>query len=206
MSLVETRILRESWEVEPELIRLDLTKAGLLRVRTMALAAGADATPFHAANAAGTFQYHYGIFGLRNEFVGDLWRVDRPDGIEVIRNDVQNLFVGFANVDVACNDEHRPIPRSKKGAGAERATQSTLFGALPTYAQIPAGSRSFYYLMVALDGAAEFSRPIVQNGEFVAFVDRIYLTNGGDLGGSERSFEDGDIADNFDPLVLRKVG
>lgn len=94
----------------------DLTWQGLLKVRTMALGAAADATPFHAANASGTFAYHYGIYGLRDEFVGKHWRADRPKGIEVIRNEAKNMLVGFANVDVACNDEHEPIAQPSRSS------------------------------------------------------------------------------------------
>jgi hypothetical protein len=93
MPMLETRILRNPWDVDPELIRRDLTRDGLLKVCTMASAAGADATPFHAANAAGSLTYHYGIYGLRDEFVGEHWYLDRPDGVEVIRNDRQNRVV-----------------------------------------------------------------------------------------------------------------
>src|SRR5580698_800467 len=110
---VETRILREPWEVDPELARFHLPKGQLLKVRTMAISAGRDATAFHAANAGGTFSYHYGIYGLRDEFVGKVWQLDRPDGIEVIRNPALNIMVSFANVDVACNDFHQPVSRSK---------------------------------------------------------------------------------------------
>ena len=43
-----TRILKEPWEVDPELARLNLTRAKLLKVRTMALGAAADAL-YHMA-------------------------------------------------------------------------------------------------------------------------------------------------------------
>src|SRR6267378_3995826 len=36
----------------------------LLRVRSVAISASADATPFHPANAAGTFAYQHGTFAL----------------------------------------------------------------------------------------------------------------------------------------------
>ena len=203
--MLATRILRKSWEVEPELIRRDLTLEGLLRVRTMALAAGADATPFHAANAAGSLTFHYGIYGLRDEFVGDEWRLDRPNGVEVIRNDRLNMLVSFANVDVACNDFHDPKPRSKKGAGTERTSQTTLFESLPTYAPTPGSGHSLYYLMVGENGNSELSRPVVKNGSFGAYIERLYLSIGDDGGGIKRLNDDSDIADNFDPLVLRKI-
>ena len=60
---LQTRILREIWEVEAALSGFDLFRDKLLHIRTLALGAGADATPFHAANAAGTYAYHQGVFG-----------------------------------------------------------------------------------------------------------------------------------------------
>ena len=87
MSRVETVVHREPWEVSARLAELQLTIEGLLRVRSIAIAASADATPFHPANAAGTFSYHYGTFALRKEYVGKNWRVERPDGVEAIVNE-----------------------------------------------------------------------------------------------------------------------
>ena len=206
ISLLKTRILRDMLEVDAALLGFDLTVSGLLKARTMALGAAADSTPFHAANAAGTFAYHYGIYGLRNEFVGKHWRVDRPGGIEVIRNEAKNMLVGFANVDVACNDVHEPIPRSHKGSGSERVSQTEMFPIEHLYPEIPRGSRSLYYLMVAMNGAAELSCPIVREGTFKGFVDRIYLSTGEDFDHTARKFDDGDVAVTFDPQVSRKAG
>ncbi len=71
MLVTKTNILREAWEIEPALAELQLDKRKLLNVRTTALGAAADATPFHPANAAGTLSYQFGTFALRNEHVGD---------------------------------------------------------------------------------------------------------------------------------------
>ena len=68
-----------------------------------------NATPFHPANAAGTFAYQHGTFALRNEHVGhDDWRSARPNGVEAIENEEIKVRLVFANVDVACSDEHEP--------------------------------------------------------------------------------------------------
>jgi hypothetical protein len=204
--MIRTRILKEPWEVDPELARLNLTRPALLKVRTIALGAASDATVYHAANAAGTFAYHYGVYGLRDGLIGDHWKIDRPNGIEAIRNGAMNMVISFVNVDLACMDEHDPIPRSKKGAGAERASQGGLFGPLPTYAARPLNSCALYYLMVDERGAAELSRPVIKNHIFSAFLDRIYLSNGDDFDPAARSLDDGDNAMEFDPQVSRKVG
>nr|WP_294544396.1 hypothetical protein [uncultured Rhodopila sp.] len=201
-----TRILKEPWEVDPELARLNLTRAKLLKVRTMALGAAADATGYHAANAAGTFSYHGGIYGLRDELVGEHWRQDRPNGIEAVRNDAKNVILSFVNVDLACNDMHNPVPRSKKGSGAEKVSQGKgLFDDLPAFAEAPTSPYAFYYLMVDEQGAVELSRPVVKYQTFSAFIDRIYLSSGDDFDGASRSFDEDETPMDFDPQVLRKA-
>jgi hypothetical protein len=184
-----------------------MTVDGLLRVRAMAVGAAADATPFHPANAAGTFSYHHGTFGLRKEFVGKIWRVERPDGVEAIINEELQVRVVFANVDVASDDDLKPRPRSRKGAGAERVCMGNLFGSLPEYAPAqPRDGWTTFYLMVDQRGAAELTQPVVKNNTFTAWIERIYLSNGDDLdlAGRRLPLDDGDVADDFDPEVVRK--
>src|SRR6266704_2583118 len=133
MPLSETKILREVWEVQPRLVALQTSLEKLLRVRAVAIGAAADATPFHPANAAGTFSYQHGTFALRSEHVGhDGWEAERPNGVEVIKNSAIKVRIVFANVDVACDDSHEPKARSEKGAGAERlCIGNGLFDHLP---------------------------------------------------------------------------
>jgi hypothetical protein len=205
MDAVETIVLREPWEIEPRLKELALTRKGLLEARDVAIHDSANATLFHAANAAGTFSYHSGTWALRDRFVGGDWILDRSDGVETIRNGKLKLKVAFSNVDIACNNFHIPKPRTKKGAGAERATGADLFGFadLPQYAPRPAGEWNFYYLMVDSDGAAELTRPVVKGGTFVAAVERIFLPSGAD--DSDKFLEDTtDTVVEFEPQIARK--
>lgn len=204
MGLVETVIVRDAWDVDRRLEEFQLTKAGLLKVRNIAVAAGADATPFHPANAEGTLAYQHGTFALRNEFVGENWKVDRPNGVEAILNEKLNLSIVFANVDVACNDVLEPKPRSRKGSGAERVCEPNLFPWLPSFAAAPTKGRATYYLMVAEDGAVELTRAVVNNGTFSGYIERIYLSKGDDLDRAPLSLSDGEAADNFDPQVVRR--
>src|SRR4051795_6515524 len=112
-NMIETVVRREPWEVGARVVELELGSVEqLLRVRSLAISASADATPFHPANAAGTFAYHYGTFGLRKEYVGKEWRLERQEGVEAIVNDALKVRVVFANVDIACDDELKPKPRS----------------------------------------------------------------------------------------------
>lgn len=204
MALVETKIYQELWDVDLRLSQLALSRSKLLAVVTVALNERANATPFHPANAAGTFAYQHGTWSLRNEFVGGLWVEDRADGVEAIRNETLKIKVAFSNVDLACNDDHLPKPRSHKGAGAERASGSDMFGDLPHYAPMPSDDWSLYYLMVDEAGAAELTRPVVKGGTFSAAIERIYLSQGGDDLGAKLLDNNDDIANDFDPQVARR--
>jgi hypothetical protein len=141
---------------------------------------------------------------LRDQFVGKIWAVDRSDGIEAIQNERLNLKVAFCNVDLACDDNHIPKPRSERGAGAERASGTGLFRDLPHYAPRPTARSMLYYLMVDQNGAAELTRPVVSGGTFTAAIERIYLSRGGDDDPSIRADEPMGPVDNFDPQVVRK--
>jgi hypothetical protein len=203
-----TRILQKDWEVLPRLEYLQLNKTKLLNVRTTAVGAAADATPYHPANAPGTLSYHFGTFSLRNEFVGDVWVLDRTNGVETIKNEARRIKLVFANVDIACSEMHDPKPRSEKGAGAERlCAGNDLFGGLPRYAPVVTTDDGWtvYYLMVAPNGAVELSCPIVKDRTFKHFVERLFLSDGSDLDAEPKlSLDDNDAVDDFDPKVARK--
>ena len=97
---------------------------------TVALVEAANATSYHCSNAAGTFSYQHSRWALRQEFVEGEWTLDRCDGVEAIWNEDRKIRVIFSNVDIACDDEQPPKPRSRKGAGAERACIGNLSSAI----------------------------------------------------------------------------
>jgi len=200
---IQTEVLQETWEIEPRLAELGLSKSALLEVRDIALSEGANATAFHAANAAGTYAYHAATWALRDRFVGADWALDRSDGVEAIKNAQLKIKVAFSNVDQACNIVHVPKPRTKKGAGAERAMSPDLFGGLPQYAPRSSGEWRFYYLMVDPNGAAELTRPVVRGGTFVAALERIYLSSSGE-NAVEGNDTTSDVAIEFEPQIARK--
>lgn len=204
MSAIETRVIREPWDVDRRLSEMGLARDKLLNAVAVATHEGANATPNHCANAAGTFAYQHGTWAIRNEFVGKDWVVDRSDGVEAIWNEALKIRIGYSNVDIACDDEQTPKPRSRKGAGAERACSGNLFGYLPRYAPLPSGNDATYYLMVNENGSAELTRPVISGGTFSAIIERIYLSDGDDLAGDKLSLDDGDGAVDFDPLIERK--
>lgn len=170
------------------------------------MASAADATSFHPANASGTFAYQHGTFALRKEFVGTDWRLERPDGVEAIANEAIKVRVVYANVDVACDEEVKPKPRSRKGAGAERVCMGNLFGYLPEFAPQPTDEWATFYIMVDQRGAVELTRPVVENSTFTAWIERIYLSNGDDfnLDRDRLPLDDDDAVNGFDPEVVRK--
>lgn len=204
MDAVETIFRRESWEVEPRLQQLGLAREPLLDARNVAVHESANATPFHAANAAGTYSYHGGTWALRDRLVGSDWTVDRSDGVEAIRNEQLKVKVAFSNVDLACDVLHMPQPRTKKGAGAERAIGGSLFPDLPQYAPRQTTEWQFFYLMVDPEGAAELTRPIVKGGTFVAAVERNFLSYGGGDDGDGLIEQPDDTPLDFDPKIARK--
>lgn len=208
MAMIETVFQREHWEIDLRLAQMALARIKLLAVVEVARTESLNAaTPFHAANGSGTMAYQNGVWGLRYHFVSDDWKTDRSEGVESIRNDKLKLRLGFANVDRACDDSHVPQPRTSKGAGAERVSQSSLFENLPNYAPRPNdGEWAFYYLMVDLQGWAELTRPIVKRGSFHTPVERIYLLRGTDGAAKIDLLDDNsDAVSNFDPQIQRKA-
>lgn len=205
MDKIETQILREERDIEPRLRELGLDRAKLLACRDAAVSAAADSSSLFPANAPGTFSYHFGTRELRAQFLGPDWEIDRSDSVESIKNEKMKLKVVFQNVDIACSDEHKPKPRSPKGSGAERACSGNLFGHLPSYSPRHQSEWASYYLMVAEDGAAELTLAVVKNRTFTSFIERIYLSDGGDIGGLESlDTSADDYADDFDVNVARR--
>ena len=53
-------------------------------------------------------------------------------------------------------------------------------------------------------GAAELTRPVVSDQTFSAYVERIYLSGGGEDFGSRLSLDEDDAVVDFNPQVARK--
>ncbi len=208
MKHVQSIVRRESWEVEPRLSGMSLRSAGLLRVRDVAMTARANVTDYHAANASGTFAYQDGTWCLRDEFVGEDWKMERPGGVEAIFNPNANVRIAFANVDRCCDINYDPKPISGKGAGAERLCESNLFGTLPTFAkqQSSIGIPLFYY-MVDPEGRSELSRPTIFGNTFGPCVERNFISSGSDDdGGSKLVIDPRDEGPvEITPTITRKA-
>lgn len=202
---IETKVLNEPEDVDRRIKDMGLTRAGLVNAVRAARTASGNATALHPSNAAGTFGYHEGIAAFRREFICDDWVIDRKDGVETIRNDRKGLKVGFCNVDHACADK-APKPRSDKGAASERACGPMLFDAdeLRYYARDSAEGLAFYYLMVDETGRAELSRPNIVGKTFKGALERIFLLPEGDEDDMLLNLDDGGLAENFEPRIVRK--
>ena len=202
---IETRLLEEPWDVDRRVTELGLTREGLVNAVQAARTASGNATALHPSNAAGTFGYHEGVAALRQEFVGEEWVIDRKDGVETIRNDLKGLKIGFCNVDHACG-EKAPKPRSDKGAASERACGPMLFdpGELRYFVRDDAVGLAFYYLMVDETGRAELTRPKISGKTFEGAVERIILLSEGDEDETFLNLDVDDIAEDFDPKIVRK--
>jgi hypothetical protein len=203
MDLAATQILREPWEVDPRLAELGLTRTGLLRVAAVASDAARTATPHHCANAAGTFAYQYGSWALRDEYVGPLWKMERPKNVEAIWNEGRKVRVIYSNVDIARDFEQKPQPRSDKGAGAEHVCGGNLFGNLPTYYSTQYAGECTYYLMVDDVGRAELTRVVISGGMFAQYIERIFLIDDDDPQDRGLSFDTDDAVKDFDPIIIR---
>lgn len=205
--MIATKYSRQIEDVNARLTELGIDRNVLLEVRDVAMAGSGNATAFHAVNAPGTFAYQDGTWALRDRFVkpeGE-WEVDRTHGIEAISNSTRSIKIAFANVDVACSDTQKPKPRSKKGTGGEKVFGHDLFaGALPEYAPVPKDGLAGYYLMVDSKGACELTRPVVKNGTFSTYVERIYLSAGIEADGGAIVISENPPVSDFDPEVVRK--
>lgn len=201
--VIETMVW-EPGDAPDRLAQMDLDREKLEKVGFAALAASADTTANDTANAAGQFAYLYGTRFLRDECVGENWRVDRADGVESICNDSKKIKVIFQNVDIACSKTAKPKPRSKKGAGSERACQGNLFPDEPDYAPRPQSEWATFYLMVDEEGNIELTRPVVKSGTFVAYVEQIPIAVSSDWVGPEDITDE--PADDFEIEVTRKQG
>jgi hypothetical protein len=139
-----------------------------------------DAGPLMPLNAPGTLAYIYGVNELRRQLVGGNWIVDRTCGIEAVVNREIGIRIGYQNVDVACDQVFAPTPRSAKGSAAESMCGPNLF----EYAGIDVGPLTgvkqdgipTYYVMVGEDGRVELSHPVIKDGAYRHFHERIFIS------------------------------
>ncbi|WP_082448358.1 MULTISPECIES: hypothetical protein [unclassified Sphingomonas] len=207
MPTFATAIVQGDWDVRKRLEDFGLVPNQLLLVATAARAWADDASPLMPINAPGTLAYIYGVMELRQQLLDGSWRVDRTCGIEAVSNRERRVRIAFQNVDRACDPIFPPNPRSAKGSASESLCGPTLF----QFAGVDSGPLTnvrqdgvpTYYLMVGEDGSVELSQPVISNGSYADFVERILITTPDNDWTDEISPETGPI-DDFDVEVRFK--
>jgi hypothetical protein len=205
---IESEIINDPDKVSLLLEEWGLSTKGILAVRDAAHAQLVDASPLMATNAPGSLAYHYGVFEMRVQFLGKKWHIDRSGGIEAITNVKGDRKVVFQNVDIACSWA-KPSPRTKKGSGSEKECQGNLFDyynvkAPETIQSVESGIAT-HFIMVDERGAVEFSRPVLEDGVFVGFVQRLFVSDGSDLDVLKvADNEPNPPIDDFDVAVSRR--
>jgi hypothetical protein len=138
-----------------------------------------DASPLMPQNAPGTLAYIFGVQELRRQLVNTEWRIDRTSGIEAVINPTLRLRIGFQNVDRACDLVLPPHPRSAKGSASESLCGPSLFefyGIEPgPLSLIKDDGVTTYYVMVGEDGSVELSSPVIRDGLYRHFNERIFI-------------------------------
>lgn len=202
-----TIVVEDANEVDRRLANLGLVREQLTAVASVAKTWADDASPLMPTNAPGTLAYIYGVNELREQLLDDSWKVDRTCGIEAVINRELGLRVGYQNVDRACDAHFPPTPRSAKGSASENLCGPNLFERAGIEAGPLTGVRSdgvpSFYVMVGEDGSVELSQPIIANGSFKHFVERIFISAPGDDWLEEIDPDTGPI-DDFDISVRFK--
>lgn len=175
-----TAIVQGEPNVVARLLDFGLVAEQLLAVGKVARAWADDASPLMPINAPGTLAYIYGVRELRQQLLDGCWVVDRTSGVESVINRERRIRIAFQNVDRSCDTFLPPNPRSAKGTAAENLCGPSLF----EYAGVETGPLTAvlqdgtptYYLMVGEDGSVELSQPVISNGSYASFHERIFIT------------------------------
>ena len=175
-----TALIQGELSVVSRLADFGLVAEQLLAVGRVARARANDASPLMPINAPGTLAYIYGVMELREQLLDGFWAVDRTCGIEAVINRDRRMRIAFQNVDRACDPIYAPNPRSAKGSASESLCGPTLFEVAgvepgPLTGVLQDGVPT-YYLMVGEDGSIELSHPVISNGSYKHFHERIFLS------------------------------
>jgi hypothetical protein len=202
-----TAIVQGEPNVASRLSDFGIVPEQLLSVGTIARTWADDASPLMPINAPGTLAYIYGVGELRAQLLDGFWIVDRTCGIEAVINHDRRMRIAFQNVDRACDPVFAPNPRSAKGTAAENLCGPNLF----EYSGVEAGPLTgvredgvpTYYLMVGEDGSVELSHPVISNGSYAHFHERIFISAPDNDWADEINPETGPV-DDFDVPVRFK--
>ncbi len=181
MPAFATAIVEGERAVADRLNDFGLVAEQILAVGIAARAWAGDASPLMPINAPGTLAYIYGVMELRQQVLDGVWATDRTCGIEAVVNRDLQMRIGFQNVDRACDPGFPPTPRSAKGSASESLCGPTLFELAGVDAGPLTGVKAdgvpTYYVMVGEDGSVELSHPVIGNGSYKHFHERIFIVS-----------------------------
>jgi hypothetical protein len=201
-----------------------LKREQLLEVAEAMFRAKADCTPNDPPGSQGWSAYKMGTRRLREITLSiEGWEKDDTDQIPSVVNKSLGVRIVVANTDDATGvegDSRIPQNRSQKGAATDRVVhvnQLSFMAALEESLKVvplkksaaPSGRIITWYLCTYSEGdefRAEISAPkVVEDGYFVDFYERIFLTNDGSDGEIVRR-QPGDSGDgsDFEISVTRK--
>lgn len=196
-----TAIVEGERAVADRLNDFGLSPDQIRAIGTVARAWAEDASPLMPINAPGTLAYIHGVLELRQQLLDGRWAVDRTCGVEAVVNRTLNMRIGFQNVDLACDPDFPPTPRSVKGSASESLCGPTLFeyNGVDTgpLTGVKADGIPTYYVMVGENGSVELSHPVISNGSYKHFHERIFITTP-DRDWTDEINTDTDPLDNFD--------
>lgn len=179
MPTFRTAVLESENDVERRLQDWGLTKGQFTEIAKVANTWAADASPLMPLNAPGTLAYIFGVQELRRQLIDGNWHADRSSGIEAVLNRTLGLRIGFHNVDRACDPIFPPHPRSSKGSASENLCGPNLFqhfGVEPgPLTAVTDDGITTYYVMVGEDASVELSHPVIFDGTYRHFHERICI-------------------------------
>jgi len=203
----KTSIVEREIDVERRLQDWGLSRDQFIDVAKAARMWADDASPLMPLNAPGTLAYIFGVQELRHQLVDDKWHVDRTHGIEAVINRSLGLRIGFHNVDQACDLMFPPHPRSAKGSASENLCGPNLFqhfGVEPgPLTAVTDDGVTTYYAMVGEDGSVELSNPVILDGTYRHFNERIFIFRSAESWEREIESDTGPV-DDFDVEVTFK--
>jgi hypothetical protein len=203
----KTSLLDSENDVERRLQDWGLTRSQFIDVGKIARTWADDASPLMPLNAPGTLAYIFGVQELRRQLIDGKWQSDRSGGIEAVINRALGLRIGFHNVDRACDYVLPPHPRSAKGSASENLCGPNLFQHFgvepgPLTAANDDGITT-YYVMVGEDGSVELSNPVIKEGTYRHFHERIFVFRANGTWENEMDSDTSPI-DDFDVEVSFK--
>ena len=202
-----TAVLESENDVERRLQDWGLTRGQFIEIAKAAKTWADDASPLMPLNAPGTLAYIFGVQELRRQLIDRNWHSDRTSGIEAVVNRALGLRIGFHNVDQACDTLLPPHPRSAKGTASENLCGPNLFqhfGVEPgPLTAVSDDGIATYYVMVGEDGSVELSCPVILDGTYRHFHERLFIFRPSETWENEMDPETGPI-DEFDVEVSFK--